>query len=215
VQHYPILWTFRRCPFAIRARLAIHASGITVDLREILLRAKPAAFLATSPKATVPVIDTGTRVISESRDIMHWALDQNDPARWRDMPQDAQNLIDLCDGPFKIALDHCKYAVRYPDLDLAREQAKALEFIDILENLLCENSYLCGAQMTMADMAILPFVRQFVQIDPDWFAAQNRPAVARWLADFVQSARFAAVMQKYPAWQTGQDPLLFAQNIKG
>lgn len=209
MQFRPILWTFRRCPFAMRARLAIHASGVQVDLREILLRDKPAAFLATSPKGTVPVIDTGDRVIAESRDIMLWALGQRDPEDWLAMPQDGHDLMDHCDGPFKTALDHTKYAVRYPDLDMETERAKALDFLHDLDARLRGSAFLFGPQARMADMAILPFVRQFAQIDLAWFAAQDMPDLTRWLDNFKASARFAAVMWKYPPWQSGQDQVLF------
>ena len=210
MQSLPILWTFRRCPFAMRARLAIHASGVQVELREILLRDKPAAFLATSPKGTVPVIDTGAQVIAESRDIMLWALSQNDPEGWLAMPQDGHDLIDQCDGPFKTALDHTKYAVRYPELDMETERAKALDVLRDLDARLRGSDYLFGPQARMADMAILPFVRQFAHIDLAWFAAQDLPDLARWLDDFKSSDRFAAVMAKYPPWQNGQDQVLFA-----
>jgi glutathione S-transferase len=210
LQSRPILWTFRRCPFAMRARLAIHASGVQVELREILLRAKPAAFLATSPKGTVPVIDTGGRVIAQSRDIMLWALNQHDPEDWLAMPQDGHDLIDLCDGPFKTALDHTKYAPRYPDLDMETERAKALDFLRDLDARLRGSAFLFGARPRMVDMAILPFLRQFAHIDLAWFAAQDMPDLARWLDNFKASARFAAVMGKYPPWQSGQDQVLFA-----
>jgi glutathione S-transferase len=206
---FPILWSFRRCPYAMRARLAIHASGVQVELREILLRDKPAAFLATSPKGTVPVIDTHQGVIAESRDIMLWALAQNDPLGWLDMPQSGFDLMDLCDGPFKTALDHTKYAVRYPDLDAAAERDKALDFLRDLDALLGQTPYLTGSALRLADMAILPFVRQFVHIDRDWFAAQGLVHVARWLAAFLASPRFGAVMVKYPPWQSGQDRVIF------
>ncbi|MFN3661542.1 glutathione S-transferase [Yoonia sp.] len=209
MQTRPILWSFRRCPYAMRARLAIHASGVPVELREILLRDKPAAFLATSPKGTVPVVDTGSKVIAESRDIMLWALGQNDPEGWLDMPLIGHDLIDHCDGPFKTALDHTKYAVRYPDLDPVEERAKAMHFLHDLDARLNHAPFLLGPLRRMADMAILPFVRQFAQIDRAWFDAQGLEGVARWLGDFTSSARFAAVMQKYPPWQSGQDQVLF------
>ncbi|WP_322893133.1 MULTISPECIES: glutathione S-transferase [unclassified Yoonia] len=209
LQSLPILWSFRRCPYAMRARLAIHASGVPVALREILLRDKPADFLATSPKGTVPVVDTGTQVIAESRDIMLWALAQNDPEGWLNMPQQGRDLIDLCDGPFKAALDHTKYAVRYPDLDPEDERQKAMDFLRDLDARLTVTPFLLGPERRMADMAILPFVRQFAQIERVWFDAQGLFGVARWLTDFTRSTRFAAVMQKHEPWQSGQDQVLF------
>ena len=111
----PILWTFRRCPYAMRARLAIQSSGQQVVLQEILLKDKPAPFLAASPKGTVPVVQDGSTLIEQSRDVMLWALGRNDPEGWLDMPDEGHALMDTCDGPFKSALDHTKYAVRYPD----------------------------------------------------------------------------------------------------
>ena len=209
MQSRPILWTFRRCPYAMRARLAIHSSGLKVELREILLRDKPTEFLATSPKGTVPVVDAGGRVIAESRDIMLWALAQNDPENWLDMPQTGHDLIDTSDGPFKTALDHTKYAVRYPDLDPIAERAKALDFLRDLDARLTITPFLLGPQRRMVDIAILPFVRQFANIDRAWFDAQGLDGVARWLTAFTRSERFVQVMQKYPPWQSGQDQVLF------
>lgn len=205
----PILWSFRRCPYAMRARLAIASSGTRVALREILLRDKPAAFLATSAKATVPVVDTGDLVIEESRDIMLWALDQNDPERWLDMPSEAFGLINTCDGSFKQALDRTKYAVRYPNVDIAEERQKALAFLIQLNARLQKTPFLMGHRRTMADIAILPFIRQFANTDRPWFDAQGLTPLTRWLDDFLTSDRFAAVMTKYPPWQAGQDQVLF------
>ena len=122
----PILWTFRRCPYAMRARLAIQSSGQQVALQEILLKDKPAPFLQTSPKGTVPVVQDGDAVIEESREVMLWSLGKGDPEGWLDMPDEGHDLIDVCDGPFKQALDHTKYAVRFPDRDEMAERGKAL-----------------------------------------------------------------------------------------
>lgn len=209
MQPFPILWSFRRCPYAMRARLAIAASGQQVALREILLRDKPAAFLATSPKGTVPVLDTGEAIIAESRDIMLWALAQSDPEHWLDMPEDGHALIDRCDGPFKQALDHVKYAVRFPDHDPGHEREKALDFLRELNTRLQDTRFLTGPHRRLADMAILPFVRQFANIDRAWFDAQGLGPLTQWLDDFLQSERLSAVMMKYPPWQDGQDQVLF------
>lgn len=205
----PILWTFRRCPYAMRARLAIHSSGRPMALREILLKDKPAPFLAASPKGTVPVVQVGDRVIEESRDVMLWALSQNDPEGWLEMDDEGYALIDTCDGPFKQALDHTKYAVRFPDLDEAAERAKAMEFLSHLNDRLSEHSFLMGPKRTLADMAILPFVRQFANTDRAWFDAQGLGPLTKWLDAFLASDRFRAVMMKYPPWQEGQDQVLF------
>lgn len=193
----------------MRARLAIQSSGVAVELREILLRDKPALFLTTSPKGTVPVLAAGEQVVEESRDVMLWALSQNDPEGWLTMPADGHALIDTCDGPFKEALDHTKYAVRFPELDEADERAKALVFLRDLNDLLSDAAFLMGPQRTLADMAILPFVRQFANTDRSWFDAQGLRPLTRWLDDFLGSTRFAAIMAKYPPWQPGQNPVLF------
>ncbi len=209
MQSRPILWTFRRCPYAMRARLAIAASGQTVELREILLKDKPAPFLAASPKGTVPVLVDGPTVVEESRDVMLWALGRNDPERWLDMPSDGFALIDTCDGPFKQALDHTKYAVRFPDRDETAERGKALVFLKGLNERLRRSQFLTGPDRTLADMAILPFVRQFANTDRAWFDRQGLDALTIWLDDFLASDRFRHVMTKYPPWQAGQDQVLF------
>ena len=205
----PILWTFRRCPYAMRARLAIQSSGQRVALQEILLRDKPAAFLAASPKGTVPVVQDGPQVIEESRDVMMWALGRNDPEGWLDMPQEGHDLIDTCDGPFKQALDHTKYAVRFPDRDEATERAKAMSFLNLLNDRLSNTPFLMGPKRTLADMAILPFVRQFANTDRVWFDAQELGPLTKWLDNFLTSDRFRTIMVKYPPWQPGQDQVLF------
>ena len=205
----PILWTFRRCPYAMRARLAIQSSGQQVALREILLKDKPAPFLAASPKGTVPVVQNGDTVIDESRDVMLWALGRNDPEGWLDMPPEGSALIDTCDGPFKTALDHTKYAVRFPDKDESTERAKAMVFLEGLNDRLTQSPFLMGPKRTLADMAILPFVRQFANTDRAWFDAQGLVPLAQWLDDFLASQRFRSVMSKYPPWQNGQDQVLF------
>lgn len=205
----PILWTFRRCPYAMRARLAIQSSGRPVQLREILLKDKPAPFLAASPKGTVPVLQDGDTVVEESRDVMLWALRQSDPEGWLDMPQEGFDLIDTCDGPFKQALDHTKYAVRFPDRDEAAERAKAMVFLAALNDRLNHSTFLMGPKRRLADMAILPFVRQFANTDRAWFDAQGLVPLTQWLDAFLTSDRFRTIMVKYPPWQAGQDQVLF------
>ncbi len=205
----PILWSFRRCPYAIRARLAIAASKQRVELHEVLLRAKPEAFLSTSPSATVPCLDTGTQVIDESLDIMLWALAQNDPEGWLDMPDEGHSLIARCDGPFKTALDLYKYAPRHPEQDALAQRTLASEFLQDLDARLHDTSFLFGTSPRLSDMAILPFVRQFAHTDQAWFSEQPWPHLIRWLDAFKTSCRFQAVFQKYPAWQPGDPETLF------
>lgn len=205
----PVLWTFRRCPYAMRARLAILASGQRVEWREILLRDKPDQMLAASPKGTVPVLDLGAgRVIAESRDIMLWALGRHDPGQWLLMPPAGHGLISQCDGPFKTALDRTKYHVRYADADPAVERAKAAEFLMGLETQLSQG-FLFGEAPRLADMAVLPFVRQFANTDRAWFDAQPWPNVIAWLDAFLRSETFCCIMTKRAPWQSGAEAVYF------
>jgi len=202
----PILWSFRRCPYAMRARLAILASGQRVELREILLRDKPEAFLATSPSGTVPCLDTGAGVVDESLDVMRWALGRADPERWLAMPDAGWDWILRCDGPFKHALDRTKYGARYPGEDPLAHREVAAQFLADLEAQL--DGWLFGAP-SIADYAILPFVRQFANTDRAWFDAQPWPKVQVWLERFLAAPEFAAIMGKSPAWQPGDPAVTF------
>ncbi|SEW44038.1 Glutathione S-transferase [Cognatiyoonia koreensis] len=208
MQPTPILWSFRRCPYAMRARLAVQSAGIRTEIREILLKEKPAAFLKASQSGTVPALEAD-ETLDESRDIMVWALRQHDPDRWLDMPDAGHALIDTNDGPFKAALDHTKYAVRFPDLDPEQERAKASTFLTDLNDRLAHNTYLFKASPALADMAILPFVRQFANTDRAWFDAQAWPHLIRWLDTFLESTALKKIMAKYPPWQPGQTPVHF------
>ena len=178
----PVLYSFRRCPYAMRARLAIASAGIVVDLREVMLRDKPPEFLATSPSGTVPCLSVDGRVIDESLDIMRWALGRNDPGGWLDMPDHGHGLIDAADGAFKSALDRYKYASRTGDVDIAVERHNAGLFLGDLEAMLAL-PWLFGDAPRLADMAILPFVRQFAHVDIDWWpplpASARRPGSSR------------------------------------
>jgi glutathione S-transferase len=204
----PILYSFRRCPYAIRARLAIASSGVQVELREILLRDKPAAFLGASPSATVPCLVFNSGVLDESIDIMQWALGQSDPEGLLSMPQGGFDLIQMFDGPFKRALDLTKYAVRHPDSDPEITRAKAMEMLGGLEDQLADG-WLYGPQPTLADLATLPFVRQFAMIDKTRFDGEVKPHVSAGLETFLASDRLAFVMKKNPVWADGDAPLMF------
>jgi len=210
----PILYSFRRCPYAMRARLAIVASGQTCALREVVLRNKPAALLTASPKGTVPVLmlPDGT-VLEQSLDIMLWALRRHDPGQWLapDMDSEAEMLalIAECDGPFKQALDRCKYPERHPDTDTEAQRAAASRWLVQLDSRLAATAHLFGSHHTLADMAIAPFVRQFAAIDSGWWAAQPWPHLQAWLARWLGSPLLAQCMQKYPAWQEGSPGVPF------
>jgi len=216
----PIFWSFRRCPYAMRARMAVMASGLTVGLREILLRDKPAAFRAASPKATVPVLELGDGIVlDESRDIMFWALETSgDPAGWLNCyHQDEQAAIaflDRLEGPFKTDLDKYKYATRYrteqgaPVDGLAHRAAGAV-FLSDINTSLARTPFLSGEVIGLMDYASLPFIRQFRIADESWFDAQEWPFLQAWLQDFLASDMFRSVMVKYELWQEGAPPVLF------
>ena len=193
----------------MRARLALSVSGVRVALREVLLRDKAPAFLAASPSATVPCLQLQSRVIDESHDIMLWALGRNDPQGWLDMPIEGHALIAANDGPFKTALDRYKYASRHTDADPLAERSNASDCLRGLDQRLQGRGWLFGNDPTLADMAILPFVRQFAHVDPDWFTGQPWPDLIRWLDAFKTSDRFAAIMPRYAIWQDGDAPIYF------
>ena len=205
----PILYSFRRCPYAMRARLAVAASGIQVELREILLRDKAPEFLTSSPKGTVPVLVARSKVIEESFDVMRWALAQSDPERWLDMPAEGYHWIARCDGPFKQALDHTKYAVRYTDLDPLHVRSQTSEFLKDLDMQIAESEWMFGPDCKLVDMALLPFIRQFANIDKTWFNKQPWPNLQRWLAKFLASERFTCIMVKYEKWTAGDTAITF------
>jgi glutathione S-transferase len=192
----------------MRARLALLQSGTQVELREVVLCDKPDAFLEVSPSATVPCLVTGDSVIDESIDIMRWALGQHDPQQWLDMPEEGDQWIARCDGPFKHALDRTKYATRYPDEDANAHREDAHAFLAELDRTL--NPWIFE-RPTMADHAILPFVRQFAFIDKQIFDRQPWPNLQNWLETFLNSAEFVQIMQKYPKWHEGDAPTYFPQ----
>lgn len=190
----------------MRARLALLASRQQVELREVVLRDKPDEFLAVSPSGTVPCLMAGDTVLDESLDIMIWALSQNDPQGWLDMSKAGHALIARADGPFKHALDRTKYAARYPEEDAAEHRAYASAFLADLDAQLGDWLY---ERPTLADYAILPFVRQFAFIDKTWFDAQPWPNLQRWLETFLASPEFNAIMDKYPQWRAGDPAIRF------
>lgn len=188
----PILYSFRRCPYAMRARMAIAVSEMACEIREVNLREKPAEMLAISPKGTVPVLVLpGGQVIDESLDIMRWALARNDPEHWLDGADTA--LIAANDGPFKHHLDRYKYPDRHAS-DPIEHRAHGLALLADLDRRLSAHAHICGETRTLTDAAILPFVRQFAAVDRAWFDAQPLVALQRWLADGLASPLFARIM---------------------
>ena len=209
----PVLYSFRRCPYAMRARLAIVASGTACELREVKLSAKPPGLIAASPKATVPVLVLPDGVvIEESLAIMHFSLGRNDPHGW--LSCDHGDLIAMNDGPFKHDLDRYKYPHRH-DSDPAAHRDRGADFLRRLDQMLADGGQLCGREPGLADMAIMPFVRQFAATDAAWFAAQPLPRLQRWLEDHLASDLFASVMTRYAAWQAGDAPTVFGAQAIG
>lgn len=213
-QPCPVLYSFRRCPYAMRARLALLASGQVCELREVVLAHKPAALLAVSPKGTVPVlIDGEGQVVDQSLDIMLWALRRHDPAGWlsaNDQPLDEMlTLVSRCDTGFKFHLDRYKYPHRFGLPEGESHRAEGALFLADLNGRLSRHAQLLGDSESLADAAIAPFVRQFAHTDKAWFAAQPWPALQAWLMAFESSNAFQQVMLKFEPWAPGQPPVLF------
>jgi glutathione S-transferase len=218
----PILYSYRRCPYAMRARMALAYAGIDHEIREISLRDKPQSMLALSPKGTVPVLwipkiqeknseqntnkDSG-QVIEQSLEIMQWALTQNDSEGWwastpESLRADILRWIEINDGPFKKILDIYKYPERYPEMNQKESFERALE-IQLLpmDRALQQHRYLIGDKISLVDVALFPFVRQFYMVDQEQFNQAQLKALQQWLEGFLDSALFQSVMLKYPVWK--------------
>jgi glutathione S-transferase len=196
-----ILYSFRRCPYAIRARMALLVSEEPFTIREVSLKDKPSQLIAVSSKATVPVLITAEgRVIDESIDIMRWALNRNDPDHWLD--GDDATLIAQNDGPFKHHLDRYKYSDRHASNPITH-RAACLDLLAILERRLSQTTNLCGGSTTLTDIAIMPFVRQFANIDPDWFQTQNLKATRNWLNSHLDATLFKRAIVRPEIWHAG------------
>jgi len=206
----PVLYSFRRCPYAIRARLALWQAGIEVELRELVLRDKPAEMLALSPKGTVPVLQLPDgRVIDQSLDIMRWALERHDPDGWLGVAgAEAQAaLIERNDVDFKPLLDRYKYVDRHPERTRAEwRDAAVATFLAPLEAQLGGRPCLFGAAPSLADAAIFPFVRQFAGVDGGWFDQAPLPSLRAWLTRWCEGALFASVMRRQPVWRAPESP---------
>lgn len=209
---YHCLYSFRRCPYAMRARLGILFAELQVELREITLKNKPSQMLAISPKGTVPVLQLVDRtVIEESTEIMIWALEQQDPQGLLDAEvlQQANALIDKNDNEFKYWLDRYKYADRHTDMTQTEYRQKGEISLQVLEELLTKNLYLLGKTVTIADIGIMPFVRQFAHVDRDIFYSLPYPNLQRWLQDWLQHPFFLQTMTKFQPWQDGDEAVIF------
>ena len=202
----PILYSFRRCPYAMRARMALAVSGTACELREVKLSRKPAELIAASPKATVPVLvlPDGT-VIDESLDIMRWALTGYDPEGW--LQREDSALVQANDGPFKHHLDRYKYPDRHAS-DPVLHRTAGLNLLQAMEEQLTSQHHLCGAGRGLTDAALVPFVRQFAATDRVWFAAQPIPGIHAWLHRHLASALFSTIMLRLEPWHPGDTPVI-------
>lgn len=211
----PLLYSFRRCPYAMRARLALAKSKQHCRLREIVLRNKPDHMVEISPKATVPVLQlVDGEVLEESLDIMQWALSNNDPEEWLSPENgsldDMMALISECDGLFKHNLDRYKYATRYEEgTDPIHHRSQGAEFLSKLNDRLAESKYLFGDRPALADFAIFPFVRQFANTDRSWFDSAPYPFLQEWLQTHLDSELFKGVMKKWAVWEPGDREPVF------
>lgn len=225
----PVLYSLRNCPYAMRARIAIYKSKQSVELRDVVLDNKPAAMIAASAKATVPIlVIASSKVIDESLDVMLWALGKSDPQNLlRTEIFDRQtascenkvsvkydailSLIRLFDHEFKPRLEAYKCAKRYHESNLLECRQACEVFIQNLEQRLSTHQYLIDENESMADIAILPFIRQFAKVERQWYLQSPYPQVKQWLNQYLQSVMFTKVMAKYPLWSSGQAVLEFGE----
>lgn len=198
----PILYSYRRCPYAMRARMALWAAQVQLEVREVSLRDKPAHLLQISPKGTVPVLQLPDGpVLEQSLDIMQWALAQHDPQGWLHADREAVNhFISINDGDFKKALDRYKYPERYPEQPQVFYRQQGEQFLQLLEAALQQHRFVLGESASMADVAIFSFIRQFAAVDAEWFAGSAYPQLRAWLNGWLESALFVQIMRKFPTY---------------
>jgi glutathione S-transferase len=212
----PILYSFRRCPYAMRARMSLLIAGIPVELREVALRNKPAELLALSPKATLPVLElTDGSVLEESLDIMRWAWQQVDDESGVQYVSQEQiekllNPLEQEKGSFKILLDKYKYAERHPEKTAAEYRSDAEEYLRELTLQLGDQKFLFGDQWSFVDIAIAPFIRQFMRVDQEWFNQCEHQTLRQWLLRILESKEFQLCMKKIKPWHADSKPVLFS-----
>ena len=210
--NHPVLYSFRRCPYCMRAHMGLKKSGLKIELREVDLKKMPDEILKVSPKATVPVLVLpDEKVFDESWDILKWALAQKDPDNWlgenKQFLLDAEMLVETNDFSFKSDLDHYKYADRFPEHSVDHYRQACEEFIEELETMLSVNNFLVTDQLTIADIAVFPFVRQFSLVDKNWFEQSPYKNVQRWLESLITTTLFQNIFQKHNNWQDGDSTI--------
>ncbi|MEA1988439.1 MAG: glutathione S-transferase [Pseudomonadota bacterium] len=214
MENHPVLYSYRRCPYAMRARMGIYLSGIKVEQREIVFWDKPEPMLQASPKGTVPVLVLSDgQVIDESRDILIWALNQTERACSGLIPQDSELMlqmnqwIDRNDNEFKNWLDRYKYADRFPEHSQEYYRQQGEVFLSSIEQVLQDQAYLLGEELSVADIALFPFIRQFANVDKNWFEQACYSNLKCWLNHLLSSEYFASIMKNRPVWCEGHTPL--------
>lgn len=214
----PIIYSLRNCPYAMRARLAIFKAQQTVLLRDLVLSNKPAEMIAVSPKGTVPVLVlTNGRVIEESLEVMLWALQQTDPDDLFHCDDEGAlpvmlSLISTFDNDFKTSLEAYKCAKRYQEYNVDECRIVCLQYIEQLEQRLTEHRFLMSDKESLADIALVPFIRQFARVERQWYLQSPYPKVRRWLNSYLQSPVFTKVMAKHPLWVDNHEDVLFGVN---
>ena len=210
---YPILYSFIRCPYAMRARMALKLTNTKCEIREVRLNNKPKQMIDKSPKGTVPVLVLQKEVIDESNDIIEWALSSNnifDGNIDHDQIDLTNNLIELFDSKFKYNLDRYKYSTRYENIDKNKHKKECLEILINLENLISNEGWILGSKINKLDISILPFIRQFRIADIEWFDKQNKiKGIQKILFNFLDSNLFKEVMYKYDVWEENAEPQFF------
>ena len=210
---YPILYSFIRCPYAMRARMALKLTNTKCEIREVRLKNKPKQMIDKSPKGTVPVLVLQKEVIDESNDIIEWALSSNnifDGNIDHDQIDLTNNLIELFDSKFKYNLDRYKYATRYENINKDKHKKECLEILINLENLISNEGWILGSKINKLDISILPFIRQFRIADIEWFDKQNKiKGIQKILFNFLDSNLFKEVMYKYDVWEENAEPQFF------
>ncbi|HHS99808.1 MAG TPA: glutathione S-transferase [Thiomicrospira sp.] len=214
MKNHPVLYSYRRCPYAMRARMGIYLSGLQVEQREIVFWDKPEPMLKASPKGTVPVLILADgQVIDESRDILFWTMNQTEQACSELIPQDSElklqmaQWIDRNDEEFKVWLDKYKYADRFPENSQTYYRQQGELFLAEIEQVLSKQAFIVGDGLTVTDIALFPFIRQFVNVDKSWFEQANYPNLKQWLNIHLESDYFKAVMKNRPVWESEHHPL--------
>ncbi|QQX78894.1 glutathione S-transferase [Shewanella sp. KX20019] len=216
----PVLYSLRNCPYAMRARLAIYASGQQVHLRDLVLSDKPAEMLLASPKGTVPVLITAENsVIDESLAVMLWAFTQSDPQDYLDASQpnalaEMLELISLFDNEFKGHLEKYRCSKRYHEPSLVADRGQCERYLGELESRLCKHQYLMSDNPSLADLALVPFIRQFGRVERQWYLQSAYPRLRQWLNAYLQSRMFSKVMTQYPMWLTSKEDIVFGNRVK-